>query len=121
MRREYGFKGEFLCVETRKALEFYFDRRWGIGLEYGIRKTFTDYIDDVSGTYYDNAKLLQNYGPISAGMADPSLGYIKGATSPNGDGSGAQRGETKYKDSYVFIDFSVNYKFTKKRRTRSKF
>lgn len=30
VRREYSFKGEFLLVETRKALEFYFDRRWGL-------------------------------------------------------------------------------------------
>ena len=30
VRREYGFEGEFLRVETRKALEFYFDHRWGL-------------------------------------------------------------------------------------------
>jgi hypothetical protein len=30
VRREYGFDGELLCVETRKALEFYLDRRWGL-------------------------------------------------------------------------------------------
>lgn len=30
VRREFGFKGEFLRVETRKALEFFFDRRWGL-------------------------------------------------------------------------------------------
>lgn len=29
-RREYGFEGEFLRVETRKALEFFFDQRWGL-------------------------------------------------------------------------------------------
>lgn len=31
VRREYGFEGNLLCVETRQALEFYLDRRWGIG------------------------------------------------------------------------------------------
>lgn len=30
VRREYGFEGEYLTVEVRKALEFYFDRRWGL-------------------------------------------------------------------------------------------
>ncbi|MGD9924410.1 MAG: hypothetical protein AB7V13_23650 [Pseudorhodoplanes sp.] len=30
VRREYGFEGELLRVETRKALEFFFDRRWGL-------------------------------------------------------------------------------------------
>lgn len=30
VRREFGFEGELLRVETRKALEFFFDRRWGL-------------------------------------------------------------------------------------------
>ena len=30
VRREYGFEGDLLCVETRKALEFFLDRRWGL-------------------------------------------------------------------------------------------
>jgi hypothetical protein len=30
VRREYGFDGPLLCVETRKPLEFYLDRRWGL-------------------------------------------------------------------------------------------
>ena len=30
VRREFGFKGNLLCVETRKALEFFLDRRWGL-------------------------------------------------------------------------------------------
>lgn len=32
VRREYGFDGDTLCVETTKALEFYFNRRWGLDL-----------------------------------------------------------------------------------------
>ncbi|MEJ2122710.1 MAG: hypothetical protein P8Z76_18825, partial [Alphaproteobacteria bacterium] len=30
VRREFGFEGELLRVETRKALEFFFNRRWGL-------------------------------------------------------------------------------------------
>ena len=30
VRREFGFDGEWLRVETRKALEFFLDRRWGL-------------------------------------------------------------------------------------------
>ena len=30
VRREYGFTGPTLCIETRKALEFYANRRWGL-------------------------------------------------------------------------------------------
>lgn len=36
VRREYGFEGELLRVETRKALEFFFNRRWGLN-EKGAR------------------------------------------------------------------------------------
>lgn len=32
VRREYGFRGETLVVEIRKALEFYTARRWGLNL-----------------------------------------------------------------------------------------
>jgi len=30
VRREFGFSGELLRIEIRKALEFFFDRRWGL-------------------------------------------------------------------------------------------
>lgn len=30
VRREFGFEEEWLRVETRKALEFFFERRWGL-------------------------------------------------------------------------------------------
>ena len=30
VRREYGFDGDVLVIKTRKALEFYADRRWGL-------------------------------------------------------------------------------------------
>lgn len=30
VRREFGFEGEWLRIETRRALEFFFDRRWGL-------------------------------------------------------------------------------------------
>ena len=110
-----------VCIPVGVGYKYNFTKQWSIGAELGFRKTFTDYIDDVSGVYYDNAAIKAAYGDVAAMMADPSLGNIKGATMPNGDGTGAQRGETKYKDSYMFLEFNVNYKFTKKRRTRSKF
>ena len=101
------------CMETWYS--------WNVGAELSVRKTFTDYIDGVSGTYYDQAKLTAAYGATAAALADPNKGYIPGATSPNGDGSGAQRGNPKYKDSYMFLTVTVGYKFAKQHRTRAKF
>lgn len=36
VRREYGFDGDLLRIEIRQALEFFFDRRWGLN-ELGAR------------------------------------------------------------------------------------
>lgn len=46
VRREYGFRGETLVVEIRKALKFYIDRRWGLKQE-GARLEIVgvDYIE----------------------------------------------------------------------------
>jgi hypothetical protein len=93
------------------------DKRWSVGFEFGLRKTFTDYIDGVSTNYYNPALLLKYEGPIAVKLADPSLGRIDGATN-----AGQERGNPKYKDSYMFLTFNVGYKFGKKtHRTRAKF
>ncbi len=92
-------------------------RRVSIGVEFGLRKTFTDYIDGVSGNYYDKTKLSQAYGATAAALADPNLGRIDGATM-----AGQQRGNPKYKDSYMFLTINIGYKLVvKPSRTRAKF
>lgn len=46
VRREFGFENNFLCVKTRKALEFFLDRRWGLA-EAGARleRVTTEYAE----------------------------------------------------------------------------
>jgi hypothetical protein len=92
------------------------NKKWSIGAEFGYRKTFTDYIDGVSHNYYDKTKLTQAYGPTAAALADPNLGHISGATN-----AGQERGNPKYKDSYMFLTVTIGYKFAKQHRTRAKF
>ena len=99
------------------------NKLWCVGLEFNYRKTFTDYIDDVSTTYYDKTALFEAYGPKSVAFADPSKGDIPNATAPNGDGTGAQRGD-KEKDTYMSLQITVGRFFPPKRRKtklRSKF
>ena len=46
VRREFGFEGELLRVETRKALEFFFDRRWGLDQKSArLERATTEYVD----------------------------------------------------------------------------
>lgn len=99
------------------------NKKWSFGIEFSYRPTRTDYLDDVSGRYYDPNALEANYGSLSREMADPSLGLITGATMPAGDGTPAQRGDIQ-KDSYMSLEIIASYTFKKKRksaRLRSKF
>jgi len=81
----------------------------GLSVEWGMRKTFTDYIDDVSTEYYDPAVLAIAYGPTSAAVSDPSIG-----TDPNYSNVGRQRGNPTNKDWYSFIGFIFTIKIKSK-------
>ncbi len=110
-----------IVIPVGIGLKTAIDKKWSAGVEVGFRKTFTDYMDDVSGKYYDNDAIRVAKGDKAADLADPSKGNVKGASEPNADGSGAQRGNPKHKDAYMFFTINACYKFTKKKRTRSKF
>jgi hypothetical protein len=94
------------------------DRQWNISLEIGMRKTFTDYIDDVSGNYYDNNAILQSRGATAAYFADPTLpeNKILGYSL-----TGEQRGDPSDKDAFMFAFIKVGYKVFTRRRHLPKF
>ncbi|MES2515047.1 MAG: hypothetical protein V4580_12930 [Bacteroidota bacterium] len=118
------YKRVSLSIPMGLAWRMTLNKLWCIGLEFNFRKTFTDYIDDVSTTYYPNrTAMVDAYGIKSLAFSDPSLGNIPYATANNGDGTGAQRGD-KEKDSYMALQFTVGRFFPPKRRKtklRSKF
>lgn len=100
------------------------NRKWSIGLEFSWRKTFTDYIDDVSGRYYDPNVLASSISFQSAQMSDPHLGLIPGHSSPDAQGVAAQRGDDNQKDTYTSLQVTFGYVIKQKRkraRLRSKF
>jgi hypothetical protein len=110
-----------IAIPVGLGMKYVIDRKWSLNAEVGFRKTFTDYIDDVSGKYYDNATLRSAKGDNAANLADPNTGSVKNATKPSADGTPAQRGNPKFKDAYMFFTVSACYKFQKKKRTRAKF
>jgi len=76
-------------------------RNVGIGLEWGPRKTFTDYIDDVSATYPDVSKTP----PVG------ELGLVLSNRTRSGmDVTNTQRGNPRTKDWYFFTGLTVNIK-----------
>lgn len=106
-----------VCIPVGMGFKYSIDRRWLIGVEYGLRKTFTDYIDDVSTTYYDNELIRNQLGNTAAYFADPS-----GGTLPdNQSEAGEQRGDPTNNDSYMFITITLNYKLRTTRGNLPKF
>jgi hypothetical protein len=95
-----------LAIPIGFGFKYNFDRSWGIQLQYGIRKTFTDYIDDVSTVYYDREDLVASNGTLAAIMADKSTGEFDYITEV-----GEQRGDSSNKDTYMFAVLSIVYKF----------
>jgi hypothetical protein len=109
------------CIPLGIGFKFPINREWSIGLEYSITKTFTDYIDDVSTTYYDNDAIRAAYGDIAAYFADPSTTPTREAIIPGGTNPGEKRGETTYNDSFMFAWLHVSYKLTGTSKSRVKF
>ena len=90
------------------GFKFKLKKRIGFQLEVGVRKTYTDYLDDVSTTYADPALLRKEYGKIASQLSDRSL------TKANNGNKDRQRGNSTDKDWYYFAGFQVNYTLSKK-------
>ena len=95
-------------------------QRMSISFEYGLRKTFTDYIDDVSTTYvhedYIRAGAL-GYSQIAVELADRADGDLgQEGSNPGRTAPGAQRGDPKDNDSYMFAIIALNYRFRNVKR-----
>ncbi len=80
-----------------------------VRVEAGLRKLFTDYLDDVSTTYFDKVALLTNNGQQAVDLAfrgdeiNPALQY---------PGLGAVRGNPKSKDFYYTAGISLSFRLS---------
>lgn len=61
-------------------------KKAAISFEYGLRKTFTDYLDDVSGNYVDGNLLAEESGNLAARLSNRSIGDYE-AIGPRGNSS----------------------------------
>ncbi|MBK8226090.1 MAG: hypothetical protein IPK70_02810 [Flavobacteriales bacterium] len=108
------YKNFQVCIPLGFGIRRAFTKNWSGGLELQYTKTFTDYVDDVSTSYY--------YGPdpldaqdvnipedeVAGYLADPSLGLMPGQTA-----RGQQRGDEKDLDAYLFLKFTADWKIYK--------
>ena len=80
-----------------------------IGVEVGLRKLFTDYLDDVSTTYVDKNLLLANNGPEAVELAFRGNELNTGLTYPP---AGTIRGDAKSKDWYYFTLVTLAFRIS---------
>jgi hypothetical protein len=88
---------------------------WQVGIEVGLRKTFTDYLDDVSNNYVDYNTLLLAKGAQAVELAYRGDEVLNGPTYP---ADGTQRGNAKAKDWYYFSGIRISKRLNNK-ATRS--
>jgi hypothetical protein len=96
---------------TQLSIPFGAGIRWRVSsnvilsYEVGLRRTFTDYLDDVSTTYVDEATLLAAKGPKAVEMAFRGGELKTGAIYP---ADGIVRGSSKFKDWYYVSGITVS-------------
>ena len=108
------------CLLIGAGIRYNVTHDFTIGFEYVDRKTFTDYLDDVSGVYVSQSE-FDNYfasDPLTGALAydlsvrsdeiDPD-GVYASTTAP-----GAQRGDIKDKDHFIYAQFYFAWVMNKK-------
>lgn len=96
------------------GVKYLITSQWSVGFELSVRYTLSDYIDDVSTSYYHPSSFTD---PVAYDLQDrslnPSLGWTGVDVQSNGLVNYKQRGDPDWNDAYMFAIFSVHYRFTK--------
>jgi hypothetical protein len=87
------------------GIKYFISEKVSLSTEFVSRKTFTDYLDDVSTTYIDNNAFFNNL-PLNVAVIANRM-YDKSAGSANRNG-GDQRGSPKNMDAF----YSAGLKFS---------
>ena len=80
----------------------------GLSIEWGPRKTFTDYLDDVSGAYVNPQILSADKGETAGILSDRSKNLLSKI-----ENIGRLRGDPKTKDWYYFVGATLSIQLKK--------
>ena len=90
------------------GIKYTHNDNWNLGFEFGMRKTFTDYLDDVSQYYPDLDELAHINGSIAAQLSWRTDEVIPDADPPS---RGSPRGDPTDLDWYIFSGIFISYNF----------
>lgn len=103
------YKNQQISLPVGLGLKVNLSKRFAINAEYGIRRTFTDYLDDVSGTYVDVNQLSLENGELAS-----DLSRDKGV-------NGLQRGNSQNKDWYSFYNVMLCFRILPSNECKNNF
>lgn len=82
------------------------NKSFTLSVEYGFRKTWTDYLDDVSTVYVDNDELKKIMGDLAAALADRT-GEVEPGTVNK---AGMKRGDDSLNDWFAYFNVNMTVK-----------
>lgn len=97
-----------LAIPFGGGIKFAVNDNLRIGIELGMRKLFTDHLDDVSTNYIDENDLLAAKGQTAVDLS--YRGDEVAGGSALYPAKGAQRGSIKSKDYYYFSGIHLTYR-----------
>jgi hypothetical protein len=97
-----------LAIPFGGGVKYNINKNLVVGFEIAWRKTFTDYLDDVSTTYPDLDNLRDSRGDLAANLSDRSWEVEGTQLSTAGD----ERGDPAMKDFYIITGFTLAYRLT---------
>ena len=100
------------CIPFGIGFKLCLSHQISIGMEWGPRKTFTNYLDDVGGKYVDPTKLAEYKGSLAAILSnrtDPTK-YPNAYT----DNIGKLRGNPDHTDWYFYYGLVLSFKLKQK-------
>jgi hypothetical protein len=102
-----NYKGSSTIIPFGIGIKWRLNKFFALESNFGFRKTYTDYLDDVSTTYVDNAAQEATRGVIAAHFADPSADLNNGAPQFEAN---HRRGNADFNDWYVIFNVSLSYR-----------
>ena len=98
----FGFGKKFYLNENHDL---------AISIDFSLRKTFSDYLDDVSTTYYDKGAIKEKSGNVAAELSNLS-------NDPKFGAADAIRGNPENNDNYFFAGFKLYLPLNKNYRNK---
>jgi hypothetical protein len=101
-----------LNIPMAVGIKYYFSENVNISFEILYRKTFTDYMDDVSTKFVDPSVFYANLPPAMAKIADymSNKSTLRNNIPGKSFGPGSKRGDPLQKDAYFTAGFKIGFR-----------